>query len=338
MADHTITIDPAGLQGEPDFVDRFPTVNDAIFSIASDIDLGLTVDVNIRRGGDAFNDNLTFGTGGNGTVNFNFVDRSPGWYDPGGAARDAYAYVGAHTIALSFRNITINGWMGYGTTLKLQVDFDLGAGVDSSNIVIDGLAQISGGVEYSVTGRPEGAGALTVAIRNQSLWDCASIYKADATEGGATLAVDLRNCEHGAEAITNFTRIGAASFTRTLKNYYAYASGFTDTDGTPTNLDNECIFLESFVGYGLDAQFGGSGHTEIEAAFPPVCIVFPGNPGEDLRRTANSPLRNAGVDAGVTSDFNGTARTATPTIGAFENYLAAAPRRSSLGLGLAMGL
>jgi hypothetical protein len=337
MADHTITIDPAGTLGEPDFTDVFPTVNHAIFNIAADIDLGLAVDVNILAGGDAFSDDLTFGTAGPGSVTFNFVDRSPGWRDPP-AGRNAHAHVGPHVIVFSFRNVTINGWMGYGTQVKFIVDADFGSGFDAANIVVDGMAQISGAVEYVAIGRATSAATINLTIRNQSLYDCASIYKADATEGAATMVLDIRHSEHGAEAPCWFTKIGAASFTRTLKNYYAYPGGFTDTDGTPTNLDNECIFLESFVGYGLDAQFGGSGHTEIEAAFPPVCIVFPGNPGEDLRRTANSPLRNAGVDAGVMTDFNGTARTATPTIGAFENHLAAEPRSSSLRMGLGISL
>jgi hypothetical protein len=323
--DRTFYVDPAGRMGEPDFITTFTNMNDAMYGVMAEADLGFSCELNLLGGGDAAVDDIVAGSVVDVPVVINFVDRSPGWWDPIGAERDQYAYIGNHQIALNFRNLTINGFKGYTTGLTLLADFQSGAA--DALITVNGLSLTSGSIKYEAIGRVGKPATMTAIIKNQSVYDGFSGYKADATLGGATLNLSLLHCEHGAEAPCWFSRIGAgAVLNRTLKNYYAYNSPWTDTNTIPentthlppTNVDCRNIFFEGYTGYGLDAQFGGSGHTEIDSAFPPICIVFPGHPSEDLRRRTTSPLLNAGTDAGVTEDFNGLPRTWNPTIGAYE--------------------
>jgi hypothetical protein len=331
LADTTYYVDPTGVTA--DFVTIFPSLNDAIPVAVSDLLLELTAEILVLPGGDAFNGDFSYSDTANGHLIITFLSPSPGWYDPGGAARNAFSYVGQHLIDLSFRNLTINNWMGYAPTLTIISDQSFGA--TSVNVNVNGLVQISGAVHYRATGRAAGAATMTVTAVNQALYDCAFLITSDGQLGNSTLTSSFLNCEHGAECVNEWKRIGAgATLTRTLKNYYAYAASFQDPNLTPTSVNCQNIFYEGFIGYGLDAQFGGSGHTEIEQAFPqPVCIVFPGHPAEDLRRTGNSPLINSGVNAGVAFDFNGNARSATPTLGAFE-LVAADVRRHQASLGI----
>lgn len=85
-----------------------------------------------------------------------------------------------------------------------------------------------------------------------------------------------------------------------------YAQGITRTVGSSVTSD-----YNLFYNAPVDAPIGSHSITDADPRF-----VDPA--GDNYRLRFNSPAAGKGIDAGVTTDLDGTPRITPPTIGAYE--------------------